>query len=259
MPTSNSLARYWASPRDARYGDSMERVLYNTVLGAKPLQPDGTAFYYSDYSYDGRKGYSNHRWPCCSGTLPQVAADYRINVYFHDRAGSLRQPLPAFRLRWYRGGNSIELKQTTQYPFDDVVRFQLTASRPEQFSILFRIPAWCDHASLSVNGKRVTAGPLPGSFTQLSRQWKSGDRIELHLPMSTRLEAIDSQHPDIVALMYGPLVLFPVSNPQVTGTATSCRAARDLKDHGACSLAPAPSLFFHSLKLPANSTALTSG
>ena len=30
---------------DARYGDSMERVLYNTVLGALPMKPDGTAFY----------------------------------------------------------------------------------------------------------------------------------------------------------------------------------------------------------------------
>jgi len=26
------------------YGDSMERVLYNMVLGAKPIQPDGSAF-----------------------------------------------------------------------------------------------------------------------------------------------------------------------------------------------------------------------
>ena len=70
--------------RDARYGDSMERVMYNTVLGAKPLQSDGTSFYYSDYSFEGHKEYSNHRWPCCSGTLPQVAADYRINLYFKD-------------------------------------------------------------------------------------------------------------------------------------------------------------------------------
>jgi hypothetical protein len=36
--------------------------------------------------------------------------------------------------------------------------------------------------------------------------------------MTTRLEAIDPQHPDLVALMYGPLVLFPVTTapPAVT-------------------------------------------
>ena len=52
--------------------------MYNTVLGAKPLQPDGRNFYYSDYNFKGRKVYKEVNWTCCSGTLPQVAAEYRI-------------------------------------------------------------------------------------------------------------------------------------------------------------------------------------
>ena len=70
--------------RDSRYGDSMERMMYNTVLGAKPLQDNGQTFYYSDYNYEGKRVYKSAHWPCCSGTLPQVAADYRIQGYFHD-------------------------------------------------------------------------------------------------------------------------------------------------------------------------------
>src|SRR5438034_1785394 len=31
--------------RDSRYGDSMERVLYNTIGGARLIEPDGTSFY----------------------------------------------------------------------------------------------------------------------------------------------------------------------------------------------------------------------
>src|SRR5271163_3316136 len=38
--------------RDARYGDSMERMMYNTVLGAKPMQDNGETFYYADYNFD---------------------------------------------------------------------------------------------------------------------------------------------------------------------------------------------------------------
>jgi len=55
--------------RDPRYGDSMERVMYNTVLGAKPLRADGSTFYYSDYHFKGRKVYSDRRWACCSGHI----------------------------------------------------------------------------------------------------------------------------------------------------------------------------------------------
>ena len=80
---------------DGRYGDSMERVLYNTVLGAKRLEPDGHAFYYSDYNVSGRRVYFPDAWPCCSGTLPQVAADYRILTYFRDPRRHLCQPLSA--------------------------------------------------------------------------------------------------------------------------------------------------------------------
>src|SRR3546814_13457872 len=44
--------------RDSRYGDSMERVFYNTVLGAMPMLADGSAFYYSDYKlHTGKKIY----------------------------------------------------------------------------------------------------------------------------------------------------------------------------------------------------------
>ncbi len=70
------LTRYLLrATRDGRYGDSMVRVLHNTVMGAMPLQADGRAFYYADDSVVGKRVYSVHRWPCCSGTLPQVVAD----------------------------------------------------------------------------------------------------------------------------------------------------------------------------------------
>ena len=51
--------------RDARYGDSMERVMYNTVLGAKPLHENGENFYYADYNFDAQRVYKKARWACC--------------------------------------------------------------------------------------------------------------------------------------------------------------------------------------------------
>jgi uncharacterized protein len=51
-----------------------------------------------------------------------------------------------------------------------------------------------------------------GKFTSIHREWKSDDRIDLELPNRTRLEPLDARHPNIVALLSGPLVLFPVGN-----------------------------------------------
>jgi hypothetical protein len=54
----------------------------------------------------------------------------------------------------------------------------------------------------------------PGTFAAISRQWHDGDRIDLQLPRKARLEAIDLRHPDTVALLFGPLVLFAITNGQ---------------------------------------------
>jgi len=54
----SKLARYLlAITGDARYGDGLERVLYNTILGAIDPDDDGGYFYYSDYHEQARKGF----------------------------------------------------------------------------------------------------------------------------------------------------------------------------------------------------------
>ena len=147
---------------DSRYGDSMERVMYNTVLGAKPLSADGKAFYYSDYNFAGHKTYANYRWPCCSGTLPQVAADYRINTYFRDARGIYVNLYIPSSVRWSLDGARARLKQVGAYPFDTSVRFDLELSRPSEFAIHLRIPQWTEGATMSVNGKRQPLVIAPG-------------------------------------------------------------------------------------------------
>jgi len=202
--------------RDSRYGDSMERVMYNTILGAKPLERDGRTFYYSDYNFKGRKIYSPHGWPCCSGTMPQVAADYRINTYFRDARGVYANLYIPSMLRWTQGGAQIALTQKSEYPYDAHVQFEVKASKPAEFAFNLRIPAWASGASVSVNGKREAA--QTGSFARVQRQWKTGDRIDLELPMRARLEAVDPQHTETVALLVGPVVLFAITDadPKVT-------------------------------------------
>jgi len=196
--------------RDVRYGDSMERVMYNTVLGALPLQENGRNFYYADYNFDAQREYKKAHWACCSGTLPQVAADYRINTYFRGpRAVYVNLYIPS-TLRWNEGGAALSMTQESDYPYEGRIAFTLTSSRPAETTLHFRIPAWAQGAELHVNGVRQKTAIRPGEFTAVHREWKSGDRIELNLPLPMRLEPLDPRHADTVALLRGPLVLMAV-------------------------------------------------
>ena len=212
--------------RDPRYGDSMERVMYNTILGALPLQADGRAFYYSDYNFEGSKFYHSERWPCCSGTLPQVAADYRISSYFRDAHGLYVNLYVPSTVNWTQKGARVSLTQETSYPFDSMIRVAVETSYPVQFALRLRIPAWAAKPSVSVNGKGVGDAVEPGSFATIEREWKTNDRVELDLPMPLRLEPLDQHHEDTVALLSGPLVLFPLGKGTRSGTRSQLLAAK---------------------------------
>jgi DUF1680 family protein len=197
---------------DSRYGDSMERILYNTVLGAKPVQPDGSAFYYSDYTPQTIKRVFYAKWPCCSGTLPLVAADYRISAYFRSSDGVYVNLYVPSTLRWQSHGANYSIRQTTNYPYESHIRIEVTASTSTPFSIFLRIPEWATGASLTTNGMRDTMKLTPGAFAELHRIWRTGDRIELDLPLTTRLAPVDPQHPNTVGLLTGPIVLFAIND-----------------------------------------------
>jgi DUF1680 family protein len=198
--------------RDSRYGDSMERVLYNTILGATPLKEDGSSFYYSDYNNSfAKKGYHRDKWPCCSGTFPQITADYGISSYFRDAEGIYVNLYVPSRVTWAQGGARISLTQKTEYPHYPTSQIEISADKSSAFPVFLRIPVWAgSKTTVAVNGKRIFNSPEPGKFARLDRTWKNGDRIEVEFDMPNVLEAVDPQHPDVQALVHGPLALFSV-------------------------------------------------
>ncbi len=215
-----------ALTKDPRYGDSIERVLYNSILGAWPVREDGSAFYYSDYHHSGNKTYRraipgatyrwdlDAKWPCCSGTLPQVAADYTISAYFRSSDGVYVNLYVPSRLAWTSDSVRCVLTQQTVYPAGSLVAMQMELSAPLEFTLYLRIPAWAgNQTSVAVNGKRQTA-PASGSFFAVRRSWKTGDTIDLYIDQPVRTEAVDAQTPDQVAILRGPQVLFAIADEQ---------------------------------------------
>ena len=200
----------------------------NTTAGILPLQPDGRTFYYADYNQVAQRIYSVHRWPCCSGTYPQVVADYGINTYLREPGAvwiNLYQPSQA---RFNENDVTVVLTQDGAYPANGNTRLHLSVDKPCPLTLHLRIPHWTPSAELTVNGKPQPVTPANG-FTAIHRVWRNGDTVELSFAMPLRLEALPANggpaHPDVVALLYGPLVLFPVRRPGESGPLALTRTA----------------------------------
>jgi hypothetical protein len=224
------LTRYLLrATRDGRYGDSMERVMLNTVMGALPLQGDGRSFYQQDCNVVGKRVYSEKIWPCCSGTLPQVVADYGINTYLREPGAvwvNLYQPS---EVRWREGDADVAVEQSGTYSEDGHVSVRVGARRPVRFALRLRVPGWAsDGWSVTVNGQDGGA-TLRRGFASVERVWRDGDRVELKFPVGLRLETLPAnggpEHRDTVALMRGPLVLFALREVGETGPLTASAEA----------------------------------
>ncbi len=120
--------------------------------------------------------------------------------------------------QWTQNNAPCGLSIETDYPYAAVVSLTLRLPSPLLFTLNLRIPAWAQDPSLLINGKRQT--PQSGQFAAIRREWHSGDRVELELPDTRRLEGIDTAHPDTVALLAGPLVLMRIVE---TGAAAPIR------------------------------------
>lgn len=210
---------------DGLYGDSMERVLLNTLAGALPLQPDGRSFYSQDCTFTAKRVYSEHIWPCCSGTLPQVLADRGINSFFHQPGHVWINLYQTSELRWEetRAGRSgpFALQVSGPYLEEGKAELLLNSPAPAPFTLHLRIPAWAGvTASLHLNGRTLPLVPAMG-FVTVDRTWSTHDRVELDFAPSLRLETFPSNggpgHPDLVALLWGPLVLFALRKAGETG------------------------------------------
>jgi DUF1680 family protein len=200
------LSRYLMSfTGQAKYGDWVEKMFYNGIGGGLPMQPDGHTFYYSDYRVGGgTKVYrEDQKWCCCSGTYPQAIADYHNLIYLHDNDGLYVNLFVPSEVAW----KGITLTQETSYPESQTSNLTIRSDSAKQFPLHVRIPGWCRGASLSVNGQRQSVSCNPGTWATLDRKWNSGDKVSIDLPMEILYAPVDSQHPNRIALVYGPTVL----------------------------------------------------
>jgi len=190
----------------AKYADYYERALWNGIL---PTQnPDDAMMMYYVAMLPGM--YKTFMKPedsfwCCTGTGMENHAKYGDSIYFHDGSGLFVNLYVASELDW--GEKGFKVRQETRFPEEPKTTLVITAAKPVELALRLRIPAWiADGGSVKINGRTLEAYASPSSYLTVKRVWKTGDRIELALPMKLRLERLPDRM-GTAAILYGPIVL----------------------------------------------------
>ena len=99
---------------------------------------------------------------------------------------------------------NVHLKQTTHYPFDQMIKIEVNTNKDVRFPLYLRIPSWCSNAKIIVNGNPQPVSLDSGSYARIDRLWSQGDVIQLSLPMTLKKDTW-AQNKSSVSINYGPL------------------------------------------------------
>ena len=186
--------------------DFYERGLYNHILASQD-PATGMMCYYVPLRPGAFKTYSkpDDSFWCCVGTGMENHSKYPDTIYYHDDQSLYVNLFIASELNWKEKG--LRVRQETRFPEQDTTMLTMKCEKPTRLTLRIRYPGWAQNGLIvTVNGKKETVAGAPGSYVAMEREWKSGDTVEIRLPMSLRLEAMPDD-PTVVAILYGPIVL----------------------------------------------------
>ena len=222
----------------AAYADYYERALFNHVLASQ--HPSGGFVYFTPMRPNHYRVYSQvdlGMW-CCVGSGLESHARHAQFIYSRDESTTGAPVLmvnlfAASSLDWREQG--LRITQRTRFPDEAGTRIVIDAPpAPKRFTLKIRHPGWLAPGALRVklNGQRLTLSPTdatPGGYVSITREWRSGDLVDVRLPMRTTLEPLPTR-PDFVAVLHGPIVLAARSTP-IADEHLTFRAGEARMDH----------------------------
>ncbi|GAB3376018.1 glycoside hydrolase family 127 protein [Massilia agri] len=186
------------------YGDYYERALYNHILSSQ--RPGGGFVYFTPMRPNHYRVYSQvdkGMW-CCVGSGIESHAKYGEFIYAYEGDALFVNLFIPSTLHWREKG--VRITQSTRFPDESSTR--LTVDAPGEFTMKIRYPAWVAAGKMvvKVNGRAVKPDAAPGGYVSVARAWKKGDRVDVQLPMTTRLEQMPDKS-NYYAVLHGPIVL----------------------------------------------------
>jgi hypothetical protein len=139
---------------------------------------------------------------CCTANMHQGWPKFVAHMWMAtpDRGLAAVTYGPSVVSAKVANGVDARIEEKTLYPFQGDIQLTISVSEPAAFPLYLRIPVWAEGAVISIGDTRLK--PQPGSFCAVEREWKTGDVIQLTLPMVLRTE---TRYNDAVSILRGPL------------------------------------------------------
>ena len=204
----------------ADWADLLERVTFNalptqatddydarqyyqqcnqTEISINPGRNFMTSYNGTDQAFGLLCGY-----PCCTCNMHQGWPKFTKHLWFASDDDGLAAMFyaPCRVEAKVTGGVKVGIREETNYPFDESIRFTVSTKKAVSFPVHLRIPRWCKEPKILVNGEDAGITASRGMVV-IDRKWKDGDVLTLELPMQI---SISRWYENSAVVERGPLV-----------------------------------------------------
>jgi DUF1680 family protein len=210
---------------DAKYIDIMERTLYNALLSGISLS--GDRFFYPNplLSAGNQQRSAWFTCACCPPNITRLIPSVPGYIYAKTSDTLYINLFINNTAKIELETDTVEIIQTTDYPWDGNVAIEVNTSNSKDFTIMIRIPGWArniaihgdlyqfydisnEAASITINNDSIDFNIEKG-YAVLKRIWEPGDVISLNLPMTPRKLIADVrivEDRERIAIQRGPIV-----------------------------------------------------
>lgn len=211
---------------ESKYADVAELCMLNSILSGISL--DGRRYFYTNPLRISADLPYTLRWPkerteyiscfCCPPNTLRTVAQAQNYAFTVGRDAAR----PSLTLQFYGeaqttaqlpGLGEVVLSERTEYPCDGQVTVTLQRlprqARKVPFTLRFRIPEWCSHYSLQLNGQPLTTQADATGYAAVTRCWQQGDQVQFTMAMPARLLEANPLVEEVrnqVAIKRGPVV-----------------------------------------------------
>ena len=210
---------------DSKYYDVLEKTLYNALLSGVSLS--GDRFFYPNV-LESRGQHERSAWfgcACCPSNVSRFLPSVPGYVYATDKETIFTNLYVENEANIDFQDQKIQVIQKTDYPWNGDVEITINPAQTCSFSLALRIPGWVSNKSipgelyhfipgestsfeLTLNGEPAGYS-LQNGYAFIRNNWKSGDKVVLHLPMTVKkIKANEKVKADLgkIALQRGPMV-----------------------------------------------------
>ncbi|GAA0791942.1 glycoside hydrolase family 127 protein [Faecalicatena orotica] len=183
---------------DGNYGDVIERILYNVILGS--MSRDGKHFFYvnplevwpeANEKNPDRRHVKPVRqtWfgcACCPPNIARLLTSLGQYIYSYGRDTLFVHLYIAGEAGVKTDSGEYKIRQEGNYPWEEEIKITVHSVPDCACQIALRIPGWCESFEIQSDGKTV-AYRMEKGYAYLEKAVAKGGEIRLFLSMPAKL------------------------------------------------------------------------